>query len=140
MSQGGIISAVIPVSASSGDTSNVLLTNVDCLSSVYAGAVLILNGSGVAENAIADSLANSNMIGICEVKPSLNKCDIRVLGTTGVLYSSLDTTKEYYLSDSSAGAITTTIPSASGSVILKIGQPFSSTRMVVMKGQRTVRI
>ena len=99
-----------------------------------------MNTSGTAQNAIADSLANSNMIGICESKSSINVCDIRVLGTTGALYSSLDTTKEYYLSDSTPGQITTTIPSASGHVVLKIGQPFSSTEMLVLKGQRTVRL
>jgi len=118
----------------------VVLTNVDCNSSVYEGAVVVLI-SGVAVNAQADSLANSNMIGIVESKLSLNKCNIRVQGTTdGDIFSGLDESKEYFLSDSIAGEITATPPSATGSIMLKVGQPFDSGNMVVLKGQRTVRL
>lgn len=121
-------------------TANVVLTDVTCYSSVYVNAVLILNSSGVALNALADSESNSNMIGICESKSSNTLCDIRVLGTTGAIFSSLDPTKEYFLSDSVAGGISTSIPTTSGHVVLKIGQPFTSSRMLVLKGQRSVRL
>ena len=118
----------------------VVLTNVDCNSSVYIGAVVIMV-SGTAINALADSLTNSNMIGIVESKISLNKCNIRVQGTTeGDIFSGLDESKEYYLSDAIAGAISDLPPTASGSVILRIGQPFDDGNMVVLKGQRTVRL
>jgi hypothetical protein len=139
MSQGGIISAVIPFE-SSADTSNVVLTNVACLASVYVGAIVSLDATGTAFNSLADSETNSNMIGICESKSSTTLCDIRVLGTTTAIFTSLDPSKEYFLSDSIAGAIQTTVPTTSGHIVLKIGQPFSSTRMVVLKGQRSKRL
>lgn len=118
---------------------NVVLTNVDCEASVYVGAAVIMQSSGVAKNAIADSLANSNVIGIVESKASSVLCNIRVLGTTASIFAGLDVTKEYFLSDTVAGALTTTIPTTSGHVMLKLGQPFSATEFMVLKGQRVVR-
>ncbi len=119
---------------------NVVLLNVPCASSVYVGAAVRMNVGGTAINAIADNLENSNIIGIVELKQSLNVCNIRVLGVSENLFSGLDVTKEYYLSDSVAGQITTTIPTASGSVVLRVGQPFSETDFLVNKGQRMQRI
>jgi hypothetical protein len=139
MSQGGIISAVIPFE-SAADTSNVILKNVACLASVYIGAVVSLDATGTAFNSLADSEANSNMVGVCEAKTTTTLCDIRVLGTTTTIFSGLDPSKEYFLSDSIAGAIQTTVPTTSGHIVLKIGQPFSATRMIVLKGQRSKRL
>lgn len=118
---------------------NVIIDNVTCLSSVYIGALVKMNGSGVAENAQADVVANSNVIGVCEAKASSTICTIRVCGVTTAIYAGLDPTKEYFLSDTVAGGITTTPPTSSGNVVLKIGQPFSATEMLVLKGTRLVR-
>lgn len=120
--------------------SNVTISNVDCYADVYIGSVVRMDTSGVALNAIADSLDNSNMIGVVVSKESTTICTIRVTGVTGDLYAGLDPTKEYYLSDVTPGLLVTTIPTDSGHVVLKIGQPFSSTSLMVSKGQRTVRI
>ncbi len=118
----------------------VVLSNVDCLSSVYAGAAVIIT-AGTVSNALADSMANSNVIGVVESKLSLNKCNIRVLGVTeGNIFSGLDETKEYYLSESVAGDIVSTPPTSSGSILLRIGQPYDSANMLVIKGLRTVRL
>jgi len=119
--------------------SNVILTNVDCEATVFVGAAVIMQSGGIAKNAIADSLANSNVIGIVESKSSSILCNIRVLGTTSAIYTGLDVTKEYFLSDTVAGELVTTVPTTSGHVVLKLGQPFSATDFVVLKGQRTVR-
>lgn len=123
--------------STSVDTSNVLLTNVSCDSSVFVGACAYMNASGVAFNADASAFSTSNFIGIVESKASNTLCDIRVQGVTGALFSSLDPTKEYYLGTN--GALVTTPPTATGSVLLRVGQPFSATEMLVMKGLRTVR-
>jgi len=137
MAQGSIISAVI--SSQTIGAANNTIEDVTCDSSVFVGAAVRMDSSGTAYNALADSLDNSNVLGICESKSTSVKCIIRVGGVSDSIYSGLDVTKEYFLSDSSAGDISTTVPSASGSVILKIGQPFSSTTFAFMKGQRTVR-
>lgn len=119
---------------------NTVLRGVDCDASVYVGAVVRVSG-GVAFNAIADSLANSNMIGIVESKGSSVTCDIRVSGVTAnTIFSGLDETKEYYLSATVEGEVTLLPPTTSGSVLLKIGQPFDSESMLVSKGIRTVRL
>ena len=118
---------------------NVLLSNVPCATAVYVGAAVRMDGTGTAQNAIATSAANSNIIGIVESKSSSTVCSIRVLGVSEGLFTGLDVTKEYYLSDTVAGDITTTVPTASGSIILKVGQPYSATDFLVLKGTRTVR-
>jgi hypothetical protein len=117
----------------------VILDNVTCLSSVYVGSLVKMNGSGVAENAQADSEVNANVIGLCESKADSTTCTIRVCGVTGALFAGLDTSKEYFLSASVAGGMTITPPTGSGNVVLKIGQPFSSTKMFVLKGIRMLR-
>lgn len=119
---------------------NVVLTNVPCLASVYVGAAVRMDSGGTAQNAIADSIANSNVIGIVENKPSSTTCNIRVLGVSDAIFAGLDVTKEYYLSDAVAGELSTSIPTASGSVVLRVGQPFSATEFLMNKGQQVVRL
>jgi hypothetical protein len=119
-------------------SAEVVLVNVPCDSSVYVGAAVKMLG-GIAYNALADSLANSNVIGIAESKTTSTLCNVRVLGVSPAVYSGLDETKEYFLSDITEGLITTVVPTTSGHIILRVGQPFSSTRLLVLKGIRIER-
>lgn len=119
---------------------NAIIENVPCLSSVYVGAAVIMNGSGTAENGLADSMANSNVIGLVEAKSDATTCTIRVAGVTLDLYTGLDVTKEYFLSDTVAGELTTTVPTTSGHIKVKIGQPFSAETFLFIKGERVVRL
>lgn len=119
---------------------NVVIRSIPCESSVYEGAVVRMQSNGVAKNAIADSLENSNMFGVVELKQSLNVCDVRVLGVTSDIFVGLDVTKEYFLSDSVDGGLSETIPTTSGHVILKVGQPYSDSELLILKGQRTTRL
>ena len=119
---------------------NVVLSDVPCNASVFVGAAVRMTSGGTAVNAIGDSVSNANVIGIVESKSSSTVCNIRVLGVSGSIYSGLDVTKEYYLSDSIEGLVTNTIPTASGSVMLKLGQPFSATEFLMVKGQQVVRL
>ena len=127
-----------PVIPAAVPDSSLLLTNVMCDASVYVGAVVRM-ALGIAVNAIATSLLTSNAIGVVENKTGTTSCDIRVLGVTPALFAGLNESKEYYLSESVAGAMTTVAPSAPGAVIVRIGQPFSPTRFLVVKGTRVQR-
>lgn len=118
---------------------NTVIPAVPCDISVYVGALVIMRPTGVAENALADSLANSNVIGIVDSKVNDTACNIRVANVTLDIFSGLDVTREYYLSATVAGGMSTAIPTESGQVRLKIGQPFSETAMLLMKGDRMVR-
>ena len=95
----------------------------------------------LAANALADTYANSNVLGICINKPSANLCDIRLSGSTADIFTGLDVTEEYYLSDTVPGEIVKTpdAPTDPGTVLLKIGQPYSDLKFVVFKGERIVR-
>lgn len=118
---------------------NVVLADVDCEASVYVGSAVIMNSSGVAVNALADGIPNSNVIGIVQSKSSAIKCDIRVSGVTPEIFSGLVVESEYYLSDTINGGIVVTPTTTSGHIRLKLGQPFSSTRLMVMKGERLIK-
>jgi hypothetical protein len=118
---------------------NVVLVDVPCEASVYVGAVVIMKAIGEAKNALADNISNANVLGICESKSSATVCNVRVLGKSESIFTSLDVTKEYFLSPTVPGAIQTTIPTNVGEVVVKIGQPFSATSMVVLKGQMLER-
>lgn len=126
------------VVASGGSSAGTVIENVTCDVSVYVGAAIRMS-SGVAVNAQADSEANSNVLGFVESKPSSTLANVRLVGKSEAVFAGLDETKEYYLSDSVAGGITDTPPVGSGKVVLKVGQPFTSTEFVVLKGKRTVR-
>jgi hypothetical protein len=122
-----------------GGNPNVVLQNVACDSSVYIGAWVRMDGTGTAFNAIASSSATANIIGICESKSSATLCNIRVGGVSLALYAGLDPTKDYFLSPSVAGGMQTTPPSASGQVMIKLGQPFSATQFLPLKGPLVIR-
>lgn len=115
-----------------------VLTNVPCLASVYVGAAVRMD-SGTAENAIATGLVASNVLGFAISKPTTTTCNVRVSGLLEPVLTGLDDTKEYFLSATVAGDITTTIPTTSGHVVYKMGIPFSATELVIDKGNRWVR-
>lgn len=117
-----------------------LLKDVACLSSVYVGAFVIINSSEIAENALADQYSNSNVIGLVESKSSATICDIRVSGISSAIFSSLDTSLDYYLSDSVPGGLSATVPTTSGHIKLKLGQAFGTTKFLFSKGERVVRL
>ena len=135
----GVFGAGAPISASNiGDVSGVVLLSVPCAASVFVGAAVRMSGVN-AINALADDLTNSNVIGFAYLKPTTTTCHIRVSGITDGIFTGLDLTKEYFLSDTVDGEITTTIPTAAGHVVYRLGIPFTATRLVVDKSGRSVR-
>lgn len=119
-------------------STGLLLKGVPCDASVYAGAAVYLSGA-VAYNALATSETTANVVGIVERKINSTLCDIRVTGLSLAHYSGLDESKEYYLSATVAGEITTVIPTTSGHIFLRIGQPFGGTKLVINKGMPVKR-
>jgi hypothetical protein len=117
-----------------------ILFNQDCESAVEVGHFVYLDGDGKAWRAKADNIDTSNVIGVVEKKIGNINCDIRVLGITKEIFTSLDTAEEYFLSDTVAGGYTSEPPTAPGHVKLRLGQALSSTRMVYSRGERTIRV
>lgn len=122
----------------SGNSINAILTGVICDVTVEVGDCVRFD-SGVAVRALADSYANSNVVGIVESKEDTTVCTVRINGVSTSIYAGLDETEQYYLSDTLPGKLTTVAPVLSNHVVLKIGQPFDSTRLIVLKGERIVR-
>lgn len=121
-----------------GNSVNAVFTGIVCDPAVEAGDVVRFD-NGVAVRALADSFNNSNVVGVVDSKEDATVCTVRVNGVSTPVYSGLDEAAQYYLSDTDPGKITTAAPIASGHVVLKIGQPFDSGRLLVIKGERIVR-
>jgi len=137
MSEHRILPRIQVVPAQLGD---LLISNVPCDASVYLGAAVRMDSAGTLFNAIATSLSTSNVIGIVESKSSSVLCAVRVLGVTPAIFSGLDVLQEYFLSDVTAGLITTTpVLAISGHVVLSLGQPFSATRFLTKKGTAIIK-
>lgn len=134
------MSFVIEQSSPPAATINVVLTNVPCDPAVIVtDAVKMV--AGVAFQALADSITNSNVIGVVQKKSSATVCDIRVSGVTPAIFAGLDESREYVLSGSTPGLLVTQdfSPTGAGQVILRVGQPFDSQRLLVSKGTRIIR-
>lgn len=122
-----------PSSAASG-----LLSGVPCDPSVVAGDFVRME-SGTAVKASAESIDTSNVLGLVEQVTEDALCSIRVSGISSSVFSGLDTAHDYYLSETSPGQITTVVPVSAGRVVLKLGQPYDATRLIILKGSRIIR-
>lgn len=116
-----------------------LLLSSACDASVYLGAWVYVDASGIIQNAIATSVSQSNVIGIVESKPNPTSCIVRVGGASGELFVGLVENTPYFLSATVAGEMTTTIATGSGHVVLRLGTPLSDTRVLVAPQMRMVR-
>jgi hypothetical protein len=123
-------------------TPDIVLTNVDCDPSVVIGDWVRMSVGNILVKAQADTKDNSNVIGLVESKATSVLATVRVLGVSEPLFTGLDVTKEYFLSAMTAGSMVaqgSIDANASGNAVLKLGQPFSDTRMLVLKGERRIR-
>ena len=117
-----------------------LLRGVDCLADVYAGSFVYVDSLSMARNALADSYATSNVIGLVESKSSPTKCDIRVSGISSAIYSGLDPSVDYYLSNTTPGALSELVPTTPGHIKLRLGQAFGAEKFLFMRGERVVSL
>jgi hypothetical protein len=152
---------------SGGGSGTSILSNVPCDTSVYVGAAVILvqdspvdsfisewpnmdmitqinyeNYTPLVQNALANNFDNSNFIGFVTAKSTPSLCDICISGETPDLFLGLDTKKEYYLSGNIPGGICAefAVPTAPGTIYLKLGQPTTSKKMLISRGERVTRI
>jgi hypothetical protein len=76
-------------------------------------------------------------VGIVTTKSGATTCDIVLTGPTNVL-SGLDTSKKYFLSETTAGEMQTTPPTGSGAYVIQVGKPLSTT-IFTIQIQRIVK-
>lgn len=120
-----------------------LVVDVACDQSVFVGAFVyfqIVNSTVKAFNAKADDISTANVFGVVESKPSASMAKVRFGGKTSDIFINLDLTKEYYLSDSEAGMMVSEdeIPTNVGSIIVKLGQPFSANSFLYLRGGKSI--
>jgi hypothetical protein len=101
-----------------------------CPSTVSIGDIVTLTTADSVDRAIANSDSLSKVIGIAFSKPTTTSCEIVRSGRVEQ-YTGLTVGDVYWLSDSSAGTVTNTPPSAAGSWQVKIGHAESATTIGV---------
>ena len=126
------------VVAVSRPSSTVEVSGLTCDAAVAIKDV-VYSDLGIIKPALADSIALSGAIGICIAKLNPTMCTIVFAGRIEGLFFGLDDSKDYFLSPSVAGAMTTTVPVGAGQIILRIGRPIGATIFVVQIGSRLQR-
>jgi hypothetical protein len=102
-----------------------------CPTSVAVGDAVQITGADAVDKADASVPASRPVIGFVKSKPTTTSCMIHYYGEMGG-FAGLAAGSTYYLSDVTPGAITTTAPSAIGSIVQEVGFARNSTTLVVL--------
>lgn len=120
------------------DATRVVLENVACDPTTVVGDWVRVE-LGVAYRAQANSELNSQVVGVIDSKSTFGTCNIVLSGLTSEIFTSLDTTKDYFLQYVPAGVAGVTIPTAANSFVVKVGKPYTDKIMIVNIGDRYER-
>lgn len=126
------------VVAISRPSQTIELSGLTCDASVAIKDV-VYSDSGIIKSALATSIALSGAIGICIAKLNPTSATIVFAGKIEGLFTGLDDSKDYFLSPSTAGEMTTIPPTGTGEIILRIGRPIGATIFIVQIGSRLQR-
>lgn len=103
-----------------------------CPSGVSVGDAVYIDTDDTVNKAFAGAVGQTpDAIGIVLAKPSSITCRVLGKGLSGAIFSGLTTGLTYYVSDSIAGAITSTAPTSSGAKVQEVGQAASTTRLFI---------
>jgi hypothetical protein len=105
-----------------------IVDTVACNADVAVGDAVALEGE-IAVKALATSLSTMPAVGIVVEKPSATTCKINTEGFQD--FSGLVAGDTYYVSETTAGAITNTPPSTPGSYQQTIGVAHTPTKLYV---------
>lgn len=122
-----------------GVAGNLVIPDLDCQITVYVGAAVRIQETGLVVNALANSIDNSDAVGMCVSKSATDKCTIRIGGATDDIFTGLTKGRNYFLSPTVSGGIQLTPATGTGRVWLKIGKAITDKRLNVNIGRRIER-
>jgi hypothetical protein len=105
-----------------------VLENVPCEAAAQVGHAVYLNDDTLFR-AQANSLTTAQVVGIIQQKPSSTLANLRFIYTTSSIYMSLTPGAIYFLSATTPGEITTTAPTTSGALIIKVGNAVNDSQL-----------
>jgi len=111
---------------------NLIVATNDNASSITIGQAVYLKSNGAVDLAKANAAGTSRAIGIV-FDASISAAASGSIATDGVVVglSGLTAGSVYYLSEATAGLLTTTAPSTAGQFVQKIGTALSTTSILV---------
>jgi len=95
--------------------------------------VVFISGADSVGKAQADALSNAMAIGFAKESADANASVMVINEGVVAGLSGLTPGQIYYLDPSSPGAITSTIPSGSGQIVLQLGIAKNSTELLIQK-------
>ena len=95
--------------------------------------VVFISGADSVGKAQADALSNAMAIGFAKESADANASVMVINEGVVAGFSGLTPGQIYYLDPSSPGAITSTIPSGSGQIVLQLGIAKNSTELLIQK-------
>jgi hypothetical protein len=117
---------------------DLLVKNVPCSAAVLAGQfVRVDTNNGLLIPADSGSIEDSLVLGLVEEKFGPGFCSVRLGGLSKSLFSGLNLNKPLFLG--SQGSFSYTIPTTSGSVVLRLGTPFNDSQIVLNIQERLMR-
>jgi hypothetical protein len=93
----------------------------NCDASIAIGDCVYVSSANTAAKAKADSIATTPAKGIVISKPDAVHCLVRPLGEIDAVFAGLAPGASYCVSATTAGQITTTVPSSANHVVQKVG-------------------
>lgn len=101
-----------------------------CNASVVVGNIVYIDGSSVCQKALADNASTTNAIGIVVEKRGTTECYVVTSGEVWGL-SGLTIGARYYLSDATAGLLTTTQTAVLGHYVAGMCIAITATRLLI---------
>lgn len=115
-----------------------LVFTTNCDASVQVEDAVIMN-SGIAVQAIASVISTGRAIGLCERKLSDTSCIVIVSGISELTFTGLSENRDYFLSDTTPGQLVLTPPTASNTVVMKLGTALTDSKFVVNRELKVIR-
>jgi len=103
----------------------------NCSAGVNVGDAVNCDAADTVEKADASVIGDRPVIGIVHSKPTATTCYVQYYGECA-LFSGLTPQATYYLSDTTPGGITTTAPTAQGSIVQEVGFARNATTLVIL--------
>lgn len=122
-----VIADKVPATSIEGVSNIVFEANCTAAESAYD--IVYISGSGEVRQADASDVSTGRAVGFIESKSSTTDCIVSMSGAL-VGFSGLTPGANYFLSET-PGQITTTAPTASGTLVVPVGKALSETTLII---------
>ena len=120
------------------EADGVIETAVPCAAGVFVGSFVYIDGTGTLQLGLADDISTARLVGVV-VADAGSTCSVKQVGPVDG-FVGLTPGVKYFLSATSAGDPSATVPTTTGHVVHSVGIALSTTTLYVNTNvQPTIR-